>query len=171
MLDYFHRAIPETTEQATEVFEFRVVRVHKTAMARQIHEALQIAKTDGALNAKDEYTRCVIPSLSVSNQDRSKVKQQTPAHNPTIGGLTDRKKIYGQTEPCADSLKKRPRRETDVEKMPPPPPPTPSNTTTTHSTQDKAASKDLDEILCHNTTMRTTVSSGQLWSMPPHTHL
>ena len=56
------------------------MKKHMTSMARQIHEAVRIAETKGSiLNSKDEYSRCIIPTISAeggANKGRPKPEQR-----------------------------------------------------------------------------------------------
>ena len=70
---------PESVQSAAEKFKFKVVRVHKTALSRQLHEAMTIGKAEGViLNSKEEYTRCIIPTLSVTHQEIPHTPHQPP---------------------------------------------------------------------------------------------
>ena len=48
-------------------FSMKVLRGHRSALARQIHEAVLIAnsQSENLLNSKTEYNRCIIPRLAV----------------------------------------------------------------------------------------------------------
>ena len=50
-----------------KLFSMRVVRTHRSALTRQIEEAVLIANSQGVelLNSKDEYNRCIIPRLTI----------------------------------------------------------------------------------------------------------
>ena len=53
-------------------FMFRVVSYHRTALSRQIKEAVRIRRRGGAssiLNSKAEFNRCYIPRLVVEQED------------------------------------------------------------------------------------------------------
>ena len=89
------RPLPQNTSQTSEVFEIKVLRVHKTPMARHINEAQQICKTEGALHSKEEYTRFIIPTLSVSHQYRTRPQTETPTPTTLID---ERNKRGRQTE-------------------------------------------------------------------------
>ena len=53
-------------------FGMKVVRSHTSAFARQVHEAVVIARNQSInlLNAKFEYNRCILPTLAVLMGDR-----------------------------------------------------------------------------------------------------
>ena len=58
-------------------FYMRVVRFYKTALSRQIGEAVRIRRRGGGgsiLNSKAEFDRCRIPRLVVEAQDQEEVK-------------------------------------------------------------------------------------------------
>ena len=68
----------EDRDEAAEFFEIKVLRKHKTALCRQIHEVIVIGKAKGkVLNSKEEYTRCFIPELVTS-------EPQIPQPRPTL---------------------------------------------------------------------------------------
>ena len=53
-------------------FMMRVVSFHKTALSRQIKEAVRIRRRGGAgaiLNSKSEYNRCHIPRLQMEEEE------------------------------------------------------------------------------------------------------
>ena len=53
-------------------FHFKVVSYHRTALNRQIKEAVRIRRRGGAtniLNSKSEFNRCQIPRLVVEEKD------------------------------------------------------------------------------------------------------
>ena len=55
----------------------RVVRSYKTALSRQIGEAVRIRRRGGAgliLNSKSEYNRCKIPRLVLEELDEEQIK-------------------------------------------------------------------------------------------------
>ena len=55
----------------------RVVRSYKTALSRQIGEAVRIHRRGGAgliLNSKSEYNRCKIPRLVLEELDEEQIK-------------------------------------------------------------------------------------------------
>ena len=53
--------------QGREKFSMKVMRTHRTALTRQIHEAVVIANcwNKNLLNSKQEYNRCIIPRITV----------------------------------------------------------------------------------------------------------
>ena len=60
-------------------FRMKVVKFHKSAFERQIHESvmIQASKPHFLLNSKMEYTRCQIPRISIKmgekeNKERKK---------------------------------------------------------------------------------------------------
>ena len=62
-----------TAKQAAEVFKMKIIRKHSNCMSRQIHEAIRIRRSgETVLNNKEEYTRCLIPSLTVPQKPPSK---------------------------------------------------------------------------------------------------
>ena len=60
------------------VFAMKVVRSHKSALERQINEAVLIANSWGSnlLNSKLEYNRCIIPTLSVKMGEQEVVSRE-----------------------------------------------------------------------------------------------
>ena len=68
-----------TPEDTSEVFEFKVVKKHSNSMNRQIQEAVRIVRTGGgALNNKEEYNRCSIPTLMSTNPPAQAPLETTP---------------------------------------------------------------------------------------------
>ena len=58
-------------------FLFKIVSSHRTALNRQIREAIRIRRRDEAgsiLNSKAEYTRCHIPRLVVEEEDEGSIQ-------------------------------------------------------------------------------------------------
>ena len=57
---------PDDPQGVADLFEVKIVKKHKSAMTRQLHEALTITKSTGiVLNQKDEYSRCIIPEMEM----------------------------------------------------------------------------------------------------------
>ena len=103
---------PADAKSVAKVFEVQILKKHRTAMNRQIHEAIMIGKAGGCLlNSKEEYTRCTIPELSTTNPQPTK---STPT--PEIDNHMKRSR-----DSSTQRSRKRPRKETDTEIMPPPP--------------------------------------------------
>ena len=60
-------------------FHFKVVSSHRTALNRQIREAVRIRRRGGSgsiLNSKSEFNRCHIPRLVVEEEDEEKRKKR-----------------------------------------------------------------------------------------------
>ena len=57
-------------------FIMKVVKYHKTALSRQVGEAIRIAKRGIVLNSKSEYNRCSITRLSLQEEDNFKKNEQ-----------------------------------------------------------------------------------------------
>ena len=58
-----------TLQQAAPLFEIKPIKRHPTALSRQLHEAIQIKRageTGEALNNREEYSHCVIPTLTTN---------------------------------------------------------------------------------------------------------
>ena len=64
-----HWALQHPTMISQPVFKFSVLKVHKTPMDRQIHEAVRIG-TDGKLNSKSEFRQNQIKRLAVQLTSR-----------------------------------------------------------------------------------------------------
>ena len=91
-----------SAKQAAEVFKMQIVRKHSNCMTRQIHEAIRIARAgETVLNNKDEYTRCTIPTLSVSKMPPK--KPEANKSNDQTTTLTE-----------YDNKKKRPRTRSEA---------------------------------------------------------
>ena len=78
MLEHMVESHPEILpEDRDQMFHMRVHKTHKSAFLRQLSEATLIMrnKRDPAvkvLNRKQEYDRCLIPSLSIEYQESEK---------------------------------------------------------------------------------------------------
>ena len=60
-------------------FTMRAVKFHKTALYRQLGEAVRIGRTGGQgsiLNSKAEFDRCYIPRLVVEEKDTKVMEQE-----------------------------------------------------------------------------------------------
>ena len=69
----------EAHEGAAPKFYMRVVKYYKSALSRQIGEAVRIRRRGGAgniLNSKAEFDRCKIPRLIVEEQDLDKIREE-----------------------------------------------------------------------------------------------
>ena len=69
----------EAHEGAAPKFCMRVVKSYKSALSRQIGEAVRIRRRGGAgciLNSKSEFDRCQIPRLTIEEQDEEKLKKR-----------------------------------------------------------------------------------------------
>ena len=54
----------------TRIFCMRLVKAHKTALCRQIHEAILVRQQqENILNSKTEYSRCYIPQLGIEGRE------------------------------------------------------------------------------------------------------
>ena len=67
---HIHNHLLEThsgEEIAEKPFKMKVIQQHRSALSRQIQEAVLIANSQGVelLNSKTEYNRCIIPRLAV----------------------------------------------------------------------------------------------------------
>ena len=72
-----HQAMEHVGEPPS--FLFKVISTHKTALSRQIKEAVRIRRRGGAgsiLNSKSEHNRCHIPRLVVDKEDEDRKKQR-----------------------------------------------------------------------------------------------
>ena len=70
-----HQSLAHKGEQPT--FLFKVVSTHRTALSRQIREAVRIRRRGGAgsiLNSRAEFNRCYIPRLVVAEEDEEQEK-------------------------------------------------------------------------------------------------
>ena len=59
-------------------FTLRVVKSYRSALARQVGEAVRIRRRGGEgqiLNSKAEYSRCVIPRLVLDNIELEKMEE------------------------------------------------------------------------------------------------
>ena len=70
-----HQDLEHPNEQPE--FLFKVVSTHRTALNRQVREAVRIRRRGGAgmiLNSKSEFNRCHIPRLVVEQEDEEHMK-------------------------------------------------------------------------------------------------
>ena len=88
MLQHLREAHPElkgsltTTQQVEEVFEMKVLKKHQSSLSRQIHGAIRIRRAGGAaINNKEEYSRCTIPTLEVPK--RTPIAENKKKPDPT----------------------------------------------------------------------------------------
>ena len=87
-----HQALEHPGEQPT--FVFKVVSSHRTALNRQIREAVRIRRRGGAasiLNSKSEFNRCQIPRLVVEVEDEEtrlrRLEKEKLDQEETLGAL------------------------------------------------------------------------------------
>ena len=80
---------PNTLPQS--LFKMKIHRRYTTAMERQLGEALNLARSGGAgaegvMNRKDEYSRCVVPEMVMTEgwRDQTKQKRSRENQNQTI---------------------------------------------------------------------------------------
>ena len=76
-----HMAKHQAMEHAGEppAFHMRVVSYHRTALNRQVKEAVRIRRRGGAssiLNSRAEYNRCHIPRLVLEEEDEQTTKER-----------------------------------------------------------------------------------------------
>ena len=60
-------------------FIMRVVSHHRSALERQVAEAVRIGRRGGAgavLNSKSEYNRCYIPRLKLENEEETRAREE-----------------------------------------------------------------------------------------------
>ena len=56
--------IHKETGDARKLFKLDIVKTHRSAFSRQIHEAVTIMRETGTLlNSQEEYNRCLVPTL------------------------------------------------------------------------------------------------------------
>ena len=81
-----HRADAHPGEDPGEkLFTMKVLQGHKTALTRQIQEAVLIANSQGVelLNSKNEYNRCIIPRIAVmvGTREKDTDEEKSPGEN------------------------------------------------------------------------------------------
>ena len=72
-----HQALQHPGEPPS--FHFKVVSTHRSALSRQIREAVRIRRRGGAghiLNSKSDFNRCHIPRLVVEEEDDETKKRR-----------------------------------------------------------------------------------------------
>ena len=94
-------------EGVPPVFLFKVISSHKTALSRQIKEAVRIRRRGGGgriLNSKSEYNRCQIPRLVVETEDEDKRDQRLATEKRSRENmktvLEDRDKDWSEQRLC-----------------------------------------------------------------------
>ncbi len=61
---------PEVDIDNTSLFRMKVVKCHRSALTRMLHEAILVIKGEGVLlNAKEEYSRTLLPRLRWITQE------------------------------------------------------------------------------------------------------
>ena len=102
MRDHLEEAHPGEDRTPESTFCIRIMRSEPSALVRQVSEAVEIARAEGGVwNKKEEYNRCLLPSLRV---DPGWQKPQLPSDVPrepseeTLlhGFQQDRRKRHGQ---------------------------------------------------------------------------
>ena len=90
---------------AWKYFSIEIVKTHRSAFKRQIHEAVLIMLEEGViLNSKSEYNRCLVPTLEVQGQARTKTEitqlkqRQRQQDDKRIDETDTQVEIYRQTK-------------------------------------------------------------------------
>ena len=92
-----------------ERFKVKIVEKYRTALTRQVGEAIHIRGARGALlNDRDEYNRCELPKLSVT-----KARQKDPV---TEGDLRRQRETENLVETLAETQHKRRNRDDTEER-------------------------------------------------------
>ena len=82
-------------------FIMRVVRHFKSALSRQVGEAVRIRRRGGAgkiLNSKAEYNRCRIPRLVIEEQDEELMREEEEKEiREAVEQLEEQEKAWGST--------------------------------------------------------------------------
>ena len=93
----------EAHEGAAPKFCMRVVKTYKSALSRQIGEAVRIKRRGGAgciLNSKSEFDRCQIPRLIIEEQDEEKLKKNEEEEEQEMerlsSSLEEQTNIWGE---------------------------------------------------------------------------
>ena len=104
-----------------QAFEVHIEKGHKTALARQVHQAITIGKARyNLLSNKDEYTRCTIPSLHMTPSPTDKpVKEPTHPTDKEVSESIVPKRHRNGDKSIEVQRRKRPRFETPQESTPP----------------------------------------------------
>ena len=92
---------------AAPKFIFKLVSSHKTALSRQVKEAVRIRRRGGAnniLNSRAEFNRCYIPRLVVEEEDKDSMEQRLVDEEQTQQEI---KKIMEQDDLSWEEKKKR----------------------------------------------------------------
>ena len=119
-----HMAKHQTLEHNGEppLFHMRMVSYHRTALNRQVKEAVRIRRRGGAssiLNSRSEYNRCYIPRLVVEEEEEGAKAERERLEKEERGKLI---KSMGQEDITWEEKKRRARelglkkrrRETDT---------------------------------------------------------
>ena len=108
-----HQVLDHPGEDEQPEFEMRIVRQHKSAFERQVHEAVLIEMGSGnILNSRGEFNRCEIPRLRVEVGERIVAFDKGKGEKEMTGEedalqLLARKRIKEDECPNAQSSKRR----------------------------------------------------------------
>ena len=72
-----HQSVEHEGEESA--FIFKVISHHRTALSRQVKEAVRIRRRGGSgniLNSKGEFNRCYIPRMTVEQEDEEVKKKR-----------------------------------------------------------------------------------------------
>ena len=91
--DHIMTMHPEEDPMNQDLFTIKILKRHKTALTRMIHESILVRKGEGILlNAKEEYSRTLLPCLRVESNRRSVQPAPHPAlHQVAVGSQTHRR--------------------------------------------------------------------------------
>ena len=111
-----HMVKHQSMEHAEEPpqFIFKVISMHRTALNRQIKEAVRIRRRGGAasiLNSKSEYNRCHIPRLVVEKEDEEVKKLRKELQNQ------DKEERSRQLEEEDNCWRAKKTRELEIQKV------------------------------------------------------
>ena len=104
MRDHVTAAHPESLSEMTDLFKMRGLKAARSALSRQVREAVEISSTShGLLNNKEEYSRCILPTLRVESPPSAKVQDTLAKPVITLTQLEEEKSLLVVRE----TLKKR----------------------------------------------------------------
>ena len=77
---------PEYLREMLDCFKMRIIKAFKSALARQVRETVEICNNKDycLLNSREEYNRCVLPTLQVIGPPTIKVQEQENQATPSL---------------------------------------------------------------------------------------
>ena len=98
MFKHSRESHPEVTNPK-DIFAIQLIKSHKTAFLREIHEAILIRNFTGTLlNSKKEYVQCLIPRLEAQSVRQWLTPKQADGNLPDRDQDKEINDIFEETE-------------------------------------------------------------------------